>query len=154
MFMRTLAVGIVATLYCVAAQADNVTVESGTVEKGKKSKFSLHRVEGNLITRTNAQRKAYGLRPLKMCRRLMKSARAHTKWMAAANNLSHTHQAVGENIAMGQHDSQEAVNDWMNSSGHRANILSASYTRIGVAWARDSNGSFYWCQQFLSGSPR
>ena len=136
LFVRTLAVGIVATLYCDVAPAEDVTVEKAAIRD-----FNLHKVEADLIKRTNAQRKAHGLPPLKMCRSLMQSAREHAKWMASNQNLTHTNKAVGENIAMGQHDSQEAVNDWMNSSGHRANILSSDYRRIGVAWARDDNGS-------------
>lgn len=156
MFLRTLALGIAATLYCAAITTadDDTLVKPTKVRTAIASSFSLHQVETNLIDHTNAQRKAHGLPPLKMCRSLMKSARAHSKWMASNNNLSHTHKAVGENIAWGQNVSKEAVSDWMNSSGHRANILSSRYTRIGVAWGRDSNGRFYWCQQFLSGSPK
>ena len=63
--------------------------------------------------------------------------------------LQHTRMPVAENIAMGQNSSNEVVRDWMNSSGHRANILNASHTRIGVAAYRTAQGTTYWCQQFL-----
>ena len=50
---------------------------------------------------------------------------------------------------MGQNSSAEVINAWMNSSGHRANILNPSYTRIGVAAYVTPGGTIYWCQQFL-----
>jgi uncharacterized protein YkwD len=49
---------------------------------------------------------------------------------------------------MGQTSASEAVTSWMQSSGHRANILDGGYTRIGVAMAHSPNGTAYWCQQF------
>ena len=49
---------------------------------------------------------------------------------------------------MGQNSPQEALNSWMNSSGHRANILNSGYGRIGVAAYRSSSGTTFWCQQF------
>lgn len=57
-----------------------------------------------------------------------------------------TYRTVGENIAYGQRTPQAVVNGWMNSSGHRANILNASYTQIGVGYA--ANGH-YWTQMFI-----
>ena len=55
---------------------------------------------------------------------------------------------VAENIAMGQTSASEAVSSWMNSSGHRSNMLDGGHTRIGVGVAYSSNGTAYWCQQF------
>ena len=69
--------------------------------------------------------------------------------MATRQSLQHTTAAVAENIAMGQPNSDQAVRDWMNSPGHRANILNGSYTRIGVAAYVSPSGAIYWCQQFL-----
>ena len=57
-----------------------------------------------------------------------------------------TYRTAGENIAYGQRTPQAVVNAWMNSSGHRANILNPSYTQIGVGYA--SNGH-YWTQMFI-----
>lgn len=57
--------------------------------------------------------------------------------------------SAGENIAMGQRTPEEVMNDWMNSPGHRANILSPSYNQIGVGLAKDSNGRIYWTQMFI-----
>jgi uncharacterized protein YkwD len=57
--------------------------------------------------------------------------------------------AGGENIAYGQKTPQEVMNAWMNSPGHRANILSAVYNEMGVGVAKAANGTFYWTQQFI-----
>ena len=128
--------------------AATVFVLNATPEK-PKPKFQLSKVEKSLIQKTNAKRAAHDLPPLKMDPKLIRSSRAHVKWMARNDNLTHTNAAVGENIAWNQINASSVVRDWMNSPGHRANILSNGYTRIGVGMARASDGSLYWCQQFL-----
>jgi uncharacterized YkwD family protein/spore coat assembly protein SafA len=57
-----------------------------------------------------------------------------------------TYRSAGENIAYGQTTPQAVVNGWMNSSGHRANILNSSYTQIGVGYVASGN---YWTQMFI-----
>lgn len=105
-------------------------------------------LESEIVAHTNAQRARYGLPPLSICPNLMSSARRHCQWMASANSLQHTSAAVAENIAMGQSSASEAMNSWMNSSGHRANILGGGYSTIGVAAFTSSSGQIFWCQQF------
>lgn len=61
-------------------------------------------------------------------------------------NFGISYRSAGENIAKGQSTPQTVVNAWMNSSGHRANILNANYTRIGVGYV--ANGR-YWTQMFI-----
>lgn len=61
-------------------------------------------------------------------------------------NFGITYRSAGENIARGQRSPQAVVNAWMNSSGHRANILNASFTQIGVGYVADGN---YWTQMFI-----
>lgn len=58
-----------------------------------------------------------------------------------------SYKSAGENIAKGYATPQTVVNGWMNSSGHRANILNANYTRIGVGYVAGGN---YWTQMFIS----
>ena len=58
--------------------------------------------------------------------------------------------AAGENIAMGYISAQSVVNGWMNSSGHRANILNPSFKTIGVGAYTDSQGTIYWTQMFTN----
>ena len=57
-----------------------------------------------------------------------------------------TYRSAGENIARGQTTPKKVVDAWMNSSGHRANILNASYTHIGVGYASYGH---YWTQMFI-----
>jgi len=105
-------------------------------------------IEQNIIMYTNYERTKYGLKPLEVDWELMKSAREHCSWMARFRRLVHTSRPVAENIAMGQSHSSEAVRSWMNSSGHRANILNHGHGRIGVAAFRAADGTIFWCQQF------
>lgn len=58
-----------------------------------------------------------------------------------------SYRSAGENIAKGYATPQAVVNAWMNSPGHRANILNAGYTRIGVGYVAGGN---YWTQMFIS----
>ncbi len=58
-----------------------------------------------------------------------------------------TYKTAGENIAMGYQTAESVMNGWMNSEGHRANILKASFTTLGVGYVADGN---YWVQMFLS----
>lgn len=61
-------------------------------------------------------------------------------------NFGLTYRSAGENIAKGYSTPQAVVNGWMNSSGHRANILNANYTHIGVGYVAGGN---YWTQMFI-----
>ena len=116
--------------------------------KAVEPELALYPIEENVIQRTNEERVRNGLEPLKMDQKLVRTARRHTIWMVNNRSLSHGNDAVAENIAMGQSNSTEAVRTWMNSSGHRANILNRRHRRIGVAAFRTPEGTIYWCQQF------
>ena len=61
-------------------------------------------------------------------------------------NFGISYRSAGENIAKGYSTPQAVVNSWMNSSGHRANILNAKYTHIGVGYVAGGN---YWTQMFI-----
>ena len=122
--------------------------------------------EEAVIELTNAERKKAEkeLPPLKMNPRLMEAARKHAANMAAQDKLDHklddkdpsdrTKAAgyastfVGENIAWNQKSPKDVVKAWMNSEGHRENILHADYTEIGVAVAKSKQGEPYWVQVF------
>ena len=109
---------------------------------------ALHDIERRLIEQTNAMRAQYGLHPLATDMGLVHSARRHTAWMTNSRTLQHSTAMVAENIAMGQRSVAEAINSWMSSSGHRANMLHGSYHRLGVSAYRTPDGTIYWCQQF------
>lgn len=61
-------------------------------------------------------------------------------------NFGLSYRSAAENIAKGQATPQAVVNSWMNSSGHRANILGSSYKKIGVGYVADGK---YWTQMFI-----
>lgn len=113
------------------------------------SAVDLHPAEYGVIYQTNHQRRHFGLPPLELCPSLLKSARQHATWMTTTGKLTHSTAHVGENIAMGQTSCPEVVAAWMNSPGHRANILNPAYRRIGAASYTTPDGTIYWCQQFL-----
>jgi len=106
-------------------------------------------IEANIVSYTNQERVRFGLQPLTVDKDLMETAREHAAWMTSTQNMVHTNRPVAENIAMGQPHSSDVVQAWMNSSGHRANILNPGHTRIGVAAYRTAAGTIFWCQQFL-----
>lgn len=122
--------------------------------------------ETEVVRLCNVQRTNRGLHPLVQNWQLSRIARLKSQDMINKNYFSHlsptygspftmmqnfgiSFSSAGENIAMGQRTPSEVVTAWMNSSGHRANILSSSYTQIGVGLAKSSNGTCYWTQQFI-----
>jgi uncharacterized protein YkwD len=151
--MLSLCVSLVVALLFWAAPGGASAAETASADPTPKTQvqqqeLDLHAVEAQVIEHTNRQRARYGLRPLRVDFGLIRSARRHTQWMTRNNSLQHS-SGVAENIAMGQRSPTDVLNAWMNSSGHRANILNAGYTRIGVAAYRTPQGTTYWCQQFL-----
>lgn len=104
-------------------------------------------VEERLLERVNVERARYGLVALVLDPILKLSARRHCAWMVRTRSMTHG-VGVAENIAMGQHDTDDVVNSWMNSSGHRANILNPSHTKAGMVGYVEADGTPFWCQQF------
>ena len=126
---------------------------------------SVNSMEKQVASLTNSERKAAGLGSLTLDSQLSKLARMKAEDMAKKGYFSHTsptygsafdmmkkygvsYRTAGENIAKGQKTPEAVMNGWMNSSGHRANILSSAYTHIGVGYAKDSKGNTYWVQIF------
>lgn len=114
----------------------------------KLASLSPHPLEAEVVERVNTERAKYGLPALELDTNLMQTSRKHTAWMIHRRSFSHSGMPVAENIAMGQSSPAEAMQSWMNSSGHRANILNRGHRRIGVACYSAPNGTVYWCQQF------
>jgi uncharacterized protein YkwD len=123
------------------------TAEGTPGQPSLADEFQLIAIEQAIVDQTNAQRVRYGLPALEVEVNLMKGARRHAIWMARNRSLQHSH-GVAENIAMGYPTTSAAMSGWMNSSGHRANILNRGYRRIGVAAYQSAGGTIYWCQQF------
>ncbi|MFF9898082.1 CAP domain-containing protein [Streptomyces longispororuber] len=125
----------------------------------------LDRFAAEVLALTNGHRAAAGLRPLAADPRLTAAAQAHSDDMVARAFYSHTapdgsepwhraaaagsaHRAVGENIACGQRSPAEVVRGWMDSPGHRANILKPAFTHLGVGFAGGGRAGTYWTQLF------
>ncbi|NUW44206.1 CAP domain-containing protein [Nonomuraea rhodomycinica] len=124
--------------------------------------------ENEVVRLTNAERAKGGCQPLKHDPQLHKAAYDHSADMAAQNYFSHTSKdgrsfmdrirgagftggtGWAENIAMGQPSPASVVEAWMNSSGHKANIMNCKYTLIGVGAAKNSKGQIYWTQDFAA----
>src|SRR4051812_16328934 len=115
----------------------------------------LHRLASEGIALPNPERAAAPLAPLAPHPRLTVAAQAHSDDMVARDFYDHTspegrqpwdraatagatHRGIGENIACGQRGPAEVVRGWMNSPGHRANILKPDFTHIGVGYATGS----------------
>lgn len=124
-------------------------------------------IEKQVIELTNQQRVNHGLKPLEYNWELCRVTRKKSQDMMNINYFSHTsptygspfdmmksfgvsYKSAGENIAKGQKTAQAVVTGWMNSPGHKANILNTGYTQIGVGYAIDASGTPYWTQMFIS----
>lgn len=124
---------------------------------------SVTSYEKEVVRLVNEIRRENGLNPLTEDWELSRVARYKSQDMLDNKYFSHTspvygspftmiknfglsYRSAAENIAKGQSTPKAVVNAWMNSSGHRANILNASYKKIGVGYVK--NGQ-YWTQMFI-----
>ena len=124
-----------------------------------------------VVALTNVERANEGLQPLTLNSQLSATAQGHSEDMAANDFFSHTgldgdrlgdraeqnnydYRALGENIAAGQRTPAQVVQGWIDSPGHRANILNPNFTEIGVGYEflsndrGDINFNHYWTQVF------
>ena len=132
--------------------------ESKEPDNNSTGKDVLHAYEEEVVSLVNQERARYGLAPLTIHRELCEGARMKSRDMQQNGYFSHTsptygtpfqmmkklgisYRTAGENIAKGFSSPQAVVNAWMNSEGHRANILNGSYTEIGVGYVAD--GGYY-----------
>lgn len=117
-----------------------------------------------VVELVNNERAKAGLGKVTLNETLKNAARVRAK--ESAVSFSHTrpngtafstvlqeynisYRGAGENIAWGQKTPKEVMEGWMNSSGHRANILNGNFTKIGVGFYQDQNGRNYWSQLFV-----
>jgi uncharacterized protein YkwD len=152
---------------CLSALALCLVVAVGPAQD---KKFKLEPTEQMLLELTNAERKKEELPPLKASALLSKAARAHSQNMAKQGKLEHELdektpvdriketgykiRRAGENIAFGTEDLSLAdiVKLWMESEGHKANIMNPDFTELGVGIARNEKGEIYYTQVF--GTPQ
>ncbi|OXB97490.1 MULTISPECIES: CAP domain-containing protein [Bacillus] len=149
--------------------AENNNTQKPTEQKPAEQKpaeetKSLSEFEQRVVELTNAERAKQGLPALKIDTELSKVARIKSEDMQKNNYFDHnsptygspfdmmkkfgiSYTSAGENIAQGQRTPEEVVQAWMNSAGHRANILNNGFTHIGVGYVESGN---YWTQQFIT----
>jgi uncharacterized protein YkwD len=122
-------------------------------------------VPAELLAAHNARRLAANLPPLAPSAKLQSAASTHAVAMARTSQMLHEglydvdladrlrvigyrFRAAGENIAQGQRDVAQVMDSWLSSPGHRANILTPSFTEAGFAVSYDVRGEPYWCANF------
>ena len=119
----------------------------------------------DVLSLVNVERQKQGLSSLTLSNKLTAVANEKARDMAENNYFSHTsptygspfqmlqqygirYRTAGENIAAGQRTPEEVMNSWMNSSGHRANILNPAYTEIGIGYFSGGSYGTEWVQLF------
>jgi len=143
------------------AQQQPVQTEQPQAETPVSSTISAF--EQQVLELTNQERAKQGLPALQLDVELSKVAREKSNDMQTKGYFDHnsptygspfdmmkaygiSYRTAGENIAMGQRTPEEVVNAWMNSEGHRANILNPNFTHIGIGHVAQGN---YWTQMFI-----
>lgn len=138
-------------------EADQQNQENNRAD-GEVSQF-----EQEVVDLTNQEREKEGLAPLEIDTELSEVARAKSQDMQENNYFDHNspnygspfdmmqsfgidYNTAGENIAQGQQSPEEVVDAWMNSQGHRENIMNGDFTHIGIGHVEDGN---YWTQMFI-----
>lgn len=121
----------------------------------------LNYIEYLILTQTNQERVGKGLQALELNPKLHSGAQKYANLMGKKNRLSHdienlstrikrenyNYSTIGENIAW-NYGFDKVVDGWMDSPGHRANILNKSFTQIGVGVDYNSKNEPYYCQIF------
>ena len=145
------------------------TSESGTgdsdAQKTETTQAEMTQAEA-VLKLVNQERAKVGVQPLTLSEKLTSIANTKAKDMADKGYFSHnsptygspfdmlkqfgvSYSYAGENIAAGQKTAEEVMNSWMNSSGHKANILNKNYTQIGVGFVRGGEYGTEWVQLFI-----
>ena len=118
-----------------------------------------------VVRLVNIERRKRGITPLSISNKLSSAATiraneltqkfSHTRpngrsYISAVESAGYAYSYVGENIAAGQKRPQDVMNTWMNSAGHRANILNPNYTEIGIGISYTQNNIYgtHWIQLF------
>lgn len=134
-----------------------------TTEPNDGNTSEVSSYEKQVVELVNKERASKGLSPLTLNTELSRVARIKSEDMRDNGYFNHnsptygspfdmmksfgiSYRTAGENIAMGQQSPEAVVTAWMNSDGHRANILNANFTQIGVGYAANGN---YWTQMFI-----
>ena len=149
--------------YCTNNNQTIVLLSKPTTTQPTQTTSSVSAFEKKVVELTNAERAKQGLAPLTLDTALSKVAHAKAQDMKDKNYFDHnsptygspfdmmksfgiSYKSAGENIAMGQTTPEQVVQAWMESPGHRENIMNSSFTHIGVGYVASGN---YWSQMFI-----
>ena len=157
--LRRFALAVVLTPAAIGAAL--LTTTPAQAAPAKAGETALQNQINQLI---NAERTQHGCTALKVNAALTAAARGHSAWMAQTGTFSHTgrsnsnfvarSKAAGytkpsaENIAWGYRSAAQVVNGWMNSPGHRTNILNCKSKTVGVGVVFSASGAPYYTQDF------
>lgn len=150
-------------------EADKENTDQGTNDNINNEQDKKEDQDSNVenvkqvLSLVNAERKKEGLSPLTWNDQVAKAASvrateiqtsfSHTRpngsnFATVLRENGVTYRGAGENIAWGQKTPEQVVNAWMNSPGHRANIMNKNFTGIGVGYVQNASGTPYWVQLF------
>lgn len=134
------------------------------VPDSSEDEADVHPYVLKVVELVNKERKSAGLNPVTLNTDATTAAQvraeessvsfSHTRpdgtsFATALKDAGVSYRSCGENIAWGQKTPEQVMEGWMNSAGHRANILNASYTEIGVGFYQNASGVNYWSQLFI-----
>lgn len=165
--LTVLVVGCASAPAPAATTSNRPVSPASTPSAAAPVSLNISAVADEMILRTNAARRAAGLSALVRSVNLMSAAQLQADQMVRAGRMDHelpgqpyptlkarlvavqyNVRAAGENIAEGQRGAAGALGTWMDSPGHRANILSKDYTELGTGVAAARNGRLYFVQVF------
>ena len=144
-------------------QQNTKAQQSENTDKAEQTK-DASQFEQKVVDLVNQEREKQGLKPLTLNKELSDVARTKSKDMMDKGYFDHNsptygspfdmmkqfgieYTTAGENIAKGQQSPEDVMNAWMNSDGHRKNILNPDFTEIGVGYVKGD--TTYWTQQFI-----
>ena len=146
--------------------ANKPSHKPSTHDSSSKPADRYAQLRDDVVALVNKERASAGCGEVHVDGRLVAAATGHSKDMAANGYFDHNSQdgrtftdrasdegydsAIGENIAEGQTTADDVMNAWMNSDGHRANIVNCDAKAIGMGVADAADGSRYWTQDFGS----
>ena len=149
--------------------AVNINDQSALLEAAKRNTVNYSQYANEVLNLVNAHRAAEGVPALVLDENLCNAANMRSIEMDYGNYFEHARKdgsscfsvlgqcgitsfrTCGENIAAGQRSPSEVVESWNNSSGHRANMINAKFTKMGLGYSDSGNGEYgtYWTQLFF-----
>jgi uncharacterized protein YkwD len=149
------------------SDGDPIAASRNAIDASSASPGVQAPVQQQVLALVNRNRRTAGCDPITLDRRLIEAANRHAADMARRDYFDHESprgdragdrvtdagyvwRRYGENIAKGQDSPYEVMTDWMNSPGHRENILDCQLDQMGVGLALASDRTPYWVQDFAT----